>query len=236
MRGNLHEQEGKVALPPRGAPVLDHRREKFLILFGPSGIRLALVPDDTLQRVRLQRSNHGIVKPGGALRRAGGIRGRLRCGWRVLAFRLGIGGCLLALGDIRIEMPNLRLILREDWLQFRVSFQRATRSPGFGWRAADGGVNQPHRHFQGAPQIATKEIGHGGKVGSGDGRTFLPMTGDIRSRRVVRLARHREQPQLRIARRGDGCIGSICATEFEAHVGLPAAQPNLAHKHVGQGD
>src|SRR5262249_10950359 len=62
-RRKLHEQEREIALPPERAPIADHRREQTTILISAPGVRLTLIPDRALDRVRRKRREHPVIQP-----------------------------------------------------------------------------------------------------------------------------------------------------------------------------
>ena len=62
VRGQLHEQEGEIALVPVLSPVGDHGREELFVLLCPAGVRFTLIPDRPADAEGDDRVEHPVVE------------------------------------------------------------------------------------------------------------------------------------------------------------------------------
>jgi hypothetical protein len=241
--GELHEVEWKLGLPPRRAPAVHQRLHLLEVARRGAGVRLALIPKRTADRVGDERGNHAVVQARELLFVAGdprllgrgrectpvGHRG-LRAGQPFpdplevgLEIRLPLGGGRRGFARLRGQLgQSLRFLgrLRTD--------------PRLDARAAERGVEQSDRHIQLPHDVPREEIPRGGELPYRLRRADDP-------RRIHRFggegqvfARDFEMPDERLVRIRLLALEVRGLLHDPLHVRLARAQPDVADEHVGE--
>ena len=131
--GELHVIERQLLVVPILAPTLHQELEELFVRILVVGIRFALIPDGTLDRILLQRKDARLIQIA-----------------RLIRMALELVRRFLHVQGRTTTHPVLdEVILRpvaEDGREFVL--QCTAVYPSFGRRATDGVANQAHRHLQ----------------------------------------------------------------------------------------
>jgi len=157
---DLDVQEGKIALPPLAAPIVDEGGEDFLVETDAAevAVGLALIPDNSLDGEGSRWRDHGVEEGGGPPRIEIGVPVKLHGATRLpgqsvfafLGFQYG-GQVLLLVGDRRPEGKNRHEGVGGDGIE---------ADPGFRGTSSPGGVDQPNWDVLALFDLASEEIGY----------------------------------------------------------------------------
>ena len=255
-RGQLHEQEGQV-LAPQAAIAADQRREQRLVqLVVAVAVRLALIVQNTAQRIGRDAAEHALVQRAGALLALGpGDRDRFQRGVRVGGFKVAahhrvvalvvqrgdapVGGVGAELGLVGVPVKGFQGGAVFVQIDPAAAFhQRFLAHPGAGGRAAPVAADDGHRYAVPRADLLGKIVAHGAEPAQLVGRGFAPaaVLGKVVGFRqlagvgdlgVVK----KTQRVVGAGRRFFGAVGVVFHVKL--HVGLPGRQPDVAHLHVG---
>ena len=191
----LNKQERQFLRAEGGAPPVDQGHHQRIILLRPPGILLPLVIQDSRQRQRNQRCNHGLIQSGRPVGRSRTFR-RIPGAWSDLRHQILPGSsrmCRLPGGHPVVPgiqgMPEdpflldgflhryaccfLRIFLQVPASLSRSPQPRLVHPAGHG-SPAQVAVDDSHRHFQLPLHLHRKEIGNCADILSAAGADGIP--------------------------------------------------------------
>ncbi len=164
------------------------KREEVAILVGAGSVRLALVPDDAAEAVADRRLEHTVVDVGGAMIAAQRVFGALRLGEGPAAFRFGLLGRVLPVGQ-RLLFPKRAMASgsglsccshrSSKGLYASSAASRSRANPGLAGRAAPGVVDQADRYVERFLQLPAEEVADGRERLDGLGVAHFPLAVEV---------------------------------------------------------
>ena len=215
----MHEIEWHLRILPVGSPTVYQQAEELTVGIHIVRIRFALIPDDTLDRVLLQRQDAALVEIAWLIRmtaQMGGIVGEVL-------------GC-------SATHPILDKVVLQPVAQDgrKLGFQGVSIYPCLGRCTADGIAYQAHWHLQAVAQHLAVVISHGRELGCRLGGSPLPGGISVILQMVQRIqagcrpchivgfpaAFHVEEAQVGVVGLGDVSLAGGSLVQPECHVRL----------------
>ena len=241
--GQLHEVEGKIALPPLPAPTLDEPAHFSGVRGALETVGLALIPERTADREGNKRMNHGMMKLRWLRIETDGPRHLRRFRQRISRGQsnLRIGGPFLQMRDVLLVAGESLVRSRRGGVQLVAEFcpfghgrHRFLIDPSLNRCPTPTCMEQADGHAELPGNLPREKITHGSKAAHGLRRTNFPASVQIRTRESGHRARDLEMTDFGKLRRSFFRVIIRRLGNRPFHVRLAGAKPHLADENIGE--